>query len=379
MAPIGHDRRMSSHGDGTRVVRAGQPAAADGTPLASSPVFASTFHLRGDPRGDYRYGRMANPSWTAFEQAVGELEHGTVVSFASGMAAVSAALFATLTAGSVLVVPDDCYYAVRTLADGPLRQLGVAVRTAPSRTEALLPLLEGATLLWLEVPTNPRLDVVDVRRLSEAAHAGGALVAVDTTTATPLGLPALTLGADLTVCSDTKALAGHSDLLLGHVACADERLAEKVRGWRTATGGIPGPFETWLAHRSLATLDLRLARQAANGLAVATMLAASPWVSEVRHPWLPGDPSHSAATEQLRRGNGLVSFTLADRAAAENFLAASTLIAETTSFGGVHSTAERRARWGGDDVPDGFVRLSCGVEDTDDLVADVGQALPSRS
>lgn len=371
----GHDESVNSHGDGTRVVRAGQPDAVDGAPLTSGPVFASTFHLRGEPHGDYRYGRMANPTWSAFEQAVGELEHGSVVVFASGMAAVSAALFSTLTAGSVLVLPDDCYYAVRTSADGPLRQLGVTVRTAPSRTDALLPLLAGAAVLWLEVPTNPRLDVVDVRRLCDAAHAAGALVAVDTTTATPLGLPALTLGADLAVASDTKALAGHSDLLLGHVACADDRLAEKVRSWRTATGGIPGPFETWLAHRSLATLDLRLARQAANGLAVATALAASPVVREVRHPWLPGDPSYALAATQLRRGNGLVSFTLDDQTAAERFLASSRLVAETTSFGGVHSTAERRARWGGDDVPDGFVRLSCGVEDTADLVADVEQAL----
>jgi cystathionine gamma-lyase len=366
---------MTSEGDGTRVVRAGQPDAVDGAPLASSPVFASTFHLRGEPHGEYRYGRMANPTWSAFEQAVGELEHGQVVAFASGMAAVSATLFSTLTSGSVLVVPDDCYYAVRALAEGSLRQLGVTVRTAPSRTDALLSLLEDASLLWLEVPTNPRLDVVDVRRLSEAAHAAGALVAVDTTTATPLGLPALTLGADLAVASDTKALAGHSDLLLGHVACADAALAEKIQAWRTATGGIPGPFETWLAHRSLATLDLRLARQAANGLAVASSLAASPVVGEVRHPWLPGDPSYELASQQLRRGNGLVSFTLHDRSVAERFLASSRLVAETTSFGGVHSTAERRARWGGDDVPDGFIRLSCGIEDTGDLVADVEQAL----
>jgi cystathionine gamma-lyase len=338
-------------------------------------VFASTYRLRGEPHGDYRYGRMANPTWTAFEAALAALESGPAVSFASGMAAVSAALFATLRAGSVLVVPDDCYYAIRTLAAGPLRELGVTVRSAPSRAEELVAQLDGATLLWLEVPTNPRLDVVDVRRLVDAAHVAGALVAVDTTTATPLGLPALTLGADLVVASDTKALAGHSDLLLGHVACASEALAERVRAWRTATGGVPGPFETWLAHRSLATLDVRLDRQAANARAVAAVLSAAPQVSEVRHPWLPGDPSFALAAAQLRRGNGLVSFTLADAAAAQAFLDRCRLVTETTSFGGVHSTGERRGRWRGDDVPSGFVRMSCGIEDTADLVADVTQAL----
>jgi cystathionine gamma-lyase len=291
------------------------------------------------------------------------------------MAAVSAALFSTLRPGSVLVVPDDCYYAVRALTEGLLRDLGVTVRTAPSRTEELVALVDGASLLWLEVPTNPRLDVVDVRRLTEAAHAAGALVAVDATTATPLGLPALTLGADLAVASDTKALSGHSDLLLGHVACTDPQLGERIRTWRTSTGAVPGPFETWLAHRSLATLDVRLARQAVNGLAVAELLAERPLVREVRHPWLPGDPSFDLAAAQLRRGNGLVSFTLPDRQTAERFLRSTTLVAEATSFGGVHATAERRARWGGDDVPEGFVRLSCGIEDTADLLADVDQAL----
>lgn len=364
-----------SHRDGTRVVRAGRVEAADGEPLASSPVLTSTYQLRGDPHGPYQYGRISNPTWTALESALGELEEGEAVVFSSGMAAVTAALFTTLRAGSVLLLPDDCYYANRTLANGLLNEVGVVVRTAPSRTDALLAQLDGVSLLWLEVPTNPRLDVVDVHRLIAAAHDAGALVAVDTTTATPLGLPALTLGADLAVASDTKALSGHSDLLLGHVAVADPELATKVRAWRTSTGAIPGPFEAWLAHRSLATLDVRLERQAANALAVARLLASHPAVVEVKHPWLPADPSYALAFDLLRRGNGLVAFTLADRAAAEQFLRRSRLLAEATSFGGVHSSAERRGRWGGDDVPPGFIRLSCGIEDTADLVEDVAQAL----
>jgi cystathionine gamma-lyase len=361
--------------DGTRVVRGGQADADDGQPLASSPVFTSTYRLTGDPHGPYQYGRIGNPTWTALETALGELEQGEAVTFASGMAAVTAALFTTLRPGSVLLLPDDCYYANRTLANGLLHELGVVVRTAPSRTEALLEQLDGVTLLWLEVPTNPRLDVVDVRRLAAAAHDAGALVAVDTTTATPLGLPALTAGADLAVASDTKALSGHSDLLLGHVAARDAELVTRIRTWRTSTGAIPGPFEAWLAHRSLATLDVRLARQASNALAVAQLLAATPAVSEVKHPWLPSDPSFEVAQQLMRRGNGLVSFTLADQPVAERFLRRSELLAEATSFGGVHSSAERRGRWGGDDVPPGFVRLSCGIEDPADLVQDVAQAL----
>jgi cystathionine gamma-lyase len=354
-------------------VHAGRPSVVHGTPLASSPVFASTFHLHGEPAGEFQYGRSGNPTWSALEAAIGELESGEVVAFSSGMAAVSAVLFSTLRLGSVLLVPSDCYYAVRALAEGPLAVGGVQVRQVPSRTEDLLAALDGVTLVWLEVPTNPRLDVVDVARIVAAAHDVGALVAVDTTTATPLGLPALTLGADFAVASDTKALSGHSDLLLGHVAAGPERIAT-IRAWRTSTGAIPGPFEAWLAHRSLATLDLRLRRQAANALAVASLLVETPGVQEVRHPWLPSDPAHAVAVDQLERGNGLVSFTLPSRAIAERFLAASELIAEATSFGGVHSTAERRGRWGGDAVAPGFVRLSCGIEDTADLLADVEQA-----
>jgi cystathionine gamma-lyase len=364
-------------GDGTRVVEAGSAAAdaGDGTPLARSPVFASTYHLRGDPHGEFQYGRLANPTWTAFEDALGELEGGTVVAFPSGMAAITAVLMQTLRRGDVLVLPSDSYYGIRSLVTGFLVDLGVEVRVAPSRTEALLEHVPDADLLWVEVPTNPQLDVVDLRRLVAAAHDAGALVAVDTTTATPLGLPALGLGADFAVASDTKALSGHSDLLLGHVACFDAARAERIRAWRSATGAVPGPFEAWLAARSLTTLDLRLARQASNGLAVAAALAASPAVSSVKHPWLAGDPSFDLAATLFRRGNGLVSFTLADEPAAARFLQASRLLAEATSFGGVHSTAERRGRWGGDSVPAGFIRLSCGIEEPADLVADVRQAL----
>jgi cystathionine gamma-lyase len=148
-----------------------------------------------------------------------------------------------------------------------------------------------------------------------------------------------------------------------------------MKGWRDHTGATPGPFEAWLGHRSMSTLDLRLARQAANAAAVTQLLAASPSVSEVRWPWLPGDPSAELAARQMLRPNGVVSATLPSAEAVDRLLAGSRLWTAATSFGGVHSTADRRAQWGGDAVPEGFVRFSCGIEDTDDLVADLAAAL----
>ena len=364
-------------GDGTRAIHAGMPASDDGTPLVTSPVFASTYHLTGEPRGPYQYGRLTNPTWSAWETALGELEAGEAVSFASGIAAVSAVLLSSLRPRDVLVMADDCYYATRRLARGVLAEIGVEVRLVPAAD--LGTHLSGAKLVWVESPSNPKLDVTDIAALSAAAHAAGASVAVDNTTSTALGQQPLVLGADYSVASDTKALTGHSDLVLGHVACRDAGRADTIRTWRSSTGAVPGVFEAWLAHRSLMTLDLRMARQAANALALARALAGHGAVASVRYPWLPGDPSYDVAVTQMRRPGGLVSFTLADESVAERFLAALRIVAVATSFGGLHSTAERRARWGGDDVPGGFIRFSCGGEDTADLVADVAQALDAAS
>jgi cystathionine gamma-lyase len=226
----------------------------------------------------------------------------------------------------------------------------------------------------LESPGNPWLDVRDLRAAAEVAHDAGALVAVDNTTCTALGQSPLALGADLSVCSDTKATSGHADLVLGHVAARDPELLAGLRDWRTKTGGVAGPFETWLAHRSLATLDLRLARQSENALAVATALADHPAVRGLRHPGLPSDPAYPVAVRQMRRFGGLVSFELRDADAVAAFTDRARLVTEATSFGGVHTSADRRRRWG-DDVPDGFVRLSLGCEDPSDLVADLTAAL----
>lgn len=175
--------------------------------------------------------------------------------------------------------------------------------------------------------------------------------------------------------SDTKGMTGHGDILLGHVACLDPELAAGVRRWRKVAGAIPGPMEAWLAHRSLATLELRIERQCANALALAEALTERPEVTGLRYPGLPTDPSHQKAARQMRRFGSVVSFVLADRETAERFLSALRLAEDATSFGGVRSTAERRARWGGDAVPEGFIRFSVGAENPADLLADVERAL----
>ncbi|WP_418958021.1 cystathionine gamma-lyase [Streptomyces tritici] len=369
---------MSEYGEGTRAVRAGLPEPVKYEPTLPGPVFAAHYHLPGEPTGPYTYGRDENPTWTHLERAIGELEapgeRVETVVFASGMAAISAVLLSQLKAGDAVVLPGDGYQALALLRE-QMRAYGIEVRTAPTGGDAQLEVLDGARLLWIETPSNPGLDVCDVRRLVRAAHEGGALVAVDNTLATPLGQRPLELGADFSVASDTKGMTGHGDILLGHVTCRDPELAAGVRRWRKIAGAIPGPMEAWLAHRSLATLRLRVDRQCATALTLAETLAARPEVSGLRYPGLPGDPSHAVAAAQMRRFGPVVSFVLPDKEWAERFLDALLLVDDATSFGGVRSTAERRGRWGGDAVPEGFIRLSVGAEDPEDLVEDVLRAL----
>lgn len=371
----------SPWGDGTRAVRAGESAPVPGAPLRPSPVFAAPFHL-GDrpPRADGAdaYARTEHPTLRAFEAAVGELDGGRCLSFATGMAAISAAVLAVVRAGDRVVLPSDGYYTTRLLARDELARFGVRVDAVPTPQIAAVAArgdLDGAALVVLETPSNPRLDVCDVAAVARATRAAGAVLAVDNTTATPLGQRPLELGADLTVGSDTKALTGHSDLLLGHVSTRDEALYARLKAFRDHTGGTPGPFEAWLGHRSLSTLDLRLARQAATAAAVADLLAGHCAVSGVRWPWRPGDPAHELAARQMLRPHGVLSAELPDAAAVGRMLGASRLWTAATSFGGAHSTVDRRAQWGGDAVPEGFVRFSCGIEDTADLVGDLAAAL----
>ncbi|HEY2949033.1 MAG TPA: cystathionine gamma-lyase [Micromonosporaceae bacterium] len=365
----------TSYGDGTRCVRAGLPEPRPGEPFLPGPVFAAPYHLdpvTGPAAATDSYGRPDNPTRRLLEAAIGELEGGACLTFASGQAAITGALLTILRTGDTIALPADGYYAARAFADSTLEGLGVRTLVVP--TAGPYPDLRGVRLLLLETPANPGLDVCDLVAVSTAARAAGALVAVDNTTATPLGQRPLDLGADLVLASGTKALTGHSDLLLGYACTRSSEVFERLRVWRNQTGGIPGAFDAWLAHRSLATLDLRLARQSANAAAVAGVLAARDDVVELRWPGLPGDPAYGVARRQMRRIPGVVSFSLGTADRVGRFLTAARLVSPATSFGGLHTTADRRAQWG-DDVAEGFVRLSCGAEDAADLVADLEQAL----
>ncbi|MGY1857333.1 cystathionine gamma-lyase [Modestobacter sp. SYSU DS0290] len=372
-------------GDGSRLVHAGDEPVVPGTPLRPSPVFAAPYHLGDQPpgaQGADSYARPDNPTLRVFERAVGELDGGDCLSFASGMAAISSAVLALAQAGDRVVLPSDGYYASRVLGRDELERLGMRVELVPTvEIEAVAARggLAGARLVLLETPSNPQLDVCDIAAVAEATRAAGAVLVVDNTTATPIGQRPLALGADVVVASDTKALTGHSDVLLGHVSTArtetGRQLNARLAAWRKTTGNAPGPFEAWLAHRSMGTLDLRLARQAANAAALAEVLAASPAVRGVRWPGRPEDPSHELAQRQMLRHNGVLSAEFADAGAVAAFVAATRFFQAATSFGGVHTTVDRRAQWGGDAVPGGFVRFSCGIEDTADLVADLEAGL----
>ena len=360
----------------TRILEAGYPRPSTAGAFVPPVHFASTFTTPGDPsQYAHTYGRFHNPTWTAWEEALGVLDDGLAVSFASGMAATAALFGVVLQPGDVVVLPADAYYTTRVVAANWLAKIGVVTRLAPTRADGQLEVLEGAKLLWIETPSNPQLDVCDIRRLVEAAHAQGTLVAVDNTTATGYLQQPLALGADFVVASDTKAITGHSDLVLGHVTAAREEAALALRAWRTQQGAIPGPMETWLAHRSIATLPLRLDRQCASATQLANFLSANEGVEAVLYPGLLSHPGHAIAARQMRAFGPVVSFDLGTRARAEAFLGALTVVREATSFGGIHSTAERRARWGGDAISDGFIRFSAGCEAVEDLLEDVQRGL----
>jgi cystathionine gamma-lyase len=356
------------------------PEPVAGAPFLPPPVFAAPFHLgeqAGDQAGDqagspFFYGANDNPTWRALEAALAELDGGECVLFPSGMGAISTVVQTLTRPGDAVVLPADGYYVTRTMLAEQLPDR--VVRYVPTAGEWTVDALAGAALVLVETPANPGMDVCDIAAVAAAAHEVGALLAVDNTTATPIGQQPLRLGADITLASDTKALAGHSDVVLGHVSAADPTVADRLRTARRQRGLAPGPFEAWLAHRGLGTLDLRLARQAANAAALVQALRGHPLVSGLRWPGSPEDPAHELACRQMRRFGGVFSFELPSADAAAGLVAESRLLTAATSFGGLHSSVDRRARWG-DPVPAGFVRFSCGIEDTDDLVADVLGAL----
>ena len=364
----------SQYGDSTRSVKAVISSAIPGRPVAPSPVLASTYHLSTDETPDLdTYGRGSNPTWRQLESALAELEGaaGALV-FGSGMAAISAALRVTVGRGSVLVLPADGYYQVRRYAAECLVPLGVTVTEANS--SQICDIAAGADVVLAETPTNPGLDVVDLHRLATICHSRGGRLIVDNTTATPLGQQPVSLGADLVVASATKTLSGHSDVLAGYVAGNEPELIAAVERERLLAGAILGAFEAWVVLRSLGSAGLRFERQCLSAQALAMMLRGHPAVRAVRYPGLSDDPAYPVAAAQMRRFGGLVSLELADAAAVHALVQRSDLLIAATSFGGIHTSVDRRARWG-DPVSDGFARIALGIEDTDDLLADVERAL----
>ena len=368
-----------NYGDSTRTVKAVDSKAVVGQPVSHYPVPASAFHLATDEAGegaeDHLYGRYSNPMWEHLEAALAQLEEATTaLAFGSGMAAITASLRVLARPGSVLVVPGDGYYQVRRWAQESLAPLGITVREA--NAAEMYDAAAHADVVLAETPTNPALDVVDLHRLAGICRSRGARLLVDNTAATPLGQQPLSMGADLVVASATKALAGHSDLVAGYVAGSRPELMAAIETERLLAGPILGALEVWLLLRSIGSLGLRFDRQCQNAMALAVALRGHPAVRSVRYPGLPGDPSHAVAVEQMRRFGGLLSIELADAEAVRALVRNSELLVAATSFGGLHTSVDRRARHG-DAVPEGFARISAGIEDTDDLISDIVGSLSS--
>lgn len=341
----------------TIAVTAGRPPHEPGAPLNEPVTFTSTFVQGGDPT----YARYGNPTWSAFETTLGALEGGDCISFASGMAAVSAVMSLVPHGGAVVVARHSYQHALLLLDEGAANSRFEVRRVDITDAEAVEAALPGAALLWLESPTNPALEVADIPRLTAAARTAGALSVVDNTFATPLLQRPLELGADLVVHSATKLIAGHSDVVLGAVVTRQTELADGIRHHRGLHGAIPGPMEVFLALRGLRTLSVRLERAAANARELARRLADAPGVVEVRDP-----------------GMGTVlALVLPDAAAADRVVERVRLWIPATSLGGVESTLERRRRWPTEapTIPEGLIRLSVGIEHIDDLAEDLVQAL----
>lgn len=343
----------------TLAVAAGRPAPVPGGPL-SSPITLATALV---PGGGAEYTRHDHPTWHDFEAAMGALEGGRALAFSSGMAAVTAVLDLVPVGGRVVVAAGAYYGTTSALADRARRGLLAVTPVDVTNTAAVIAASRDASLLWLESPTNPGLDVADVRTIATAVSAAGTAVAVDNTFATPLRQRPLDLGADVVVHSASKLIAGHGDVLLGVVVTSDDRAHRALLARRSGDGAVPGALETFLALRGLRTLHVRLDRAEANARVLAERLRGDRRVQRVRYP-----------------GFGtIVSFDLPHAASAQRVTEASSLIAHATSLGGVESTWERRRRHAGEPshVPEGLIRLSVGIEHVEDLWADIEAALNS--
>ena len=343
---------------GTLAVTAGRPAHQPDSPLNTPITMASTYVAGGDTE----YGRYGNPTWAAFEEALGALEGGRCLAFSTGLAAVST-LLDLVGQGSKVVAPRHAYNgSVLQMADLEARGRITAELVDVTDTESVVKACADAALVWVESPTNPALEVADLPAIIAAAHDAGAYAVVDNTFATPLLQKPLDLDADLVLHSATKFIAGHSDVLLGAVVTRDDQLYGVLKNRRDMVGATPGTLEAWLALRGLRTLHVRLERAQANAQELVRRMEGHPAISEVRYPGF----------------GAIVSVVLAEGAIAADLLTRKTsLWVHATSLGGVESTFERRRRWKSEPatIPDGLVRMSVGIEDVDDLWDDLAGAL----
>ncbi len=342
----------------TTAVTAGRPPRLPDGPLNGPVVLASTYHAGGD----IGYGRYGNPTWEMFESVLGALEGGNATAYASGMAATSAVLDLVPPGGTV-AAPRHAYYGTLSLLRHHAERGRVTVRLVDLTDRAgAREAVQAADLMWVESPTNPLLRLCDVEGLVADAVEADTLAVVDNTFATPILSRPLELGADVVVHSATKYLSGHADLLLGAAVVRDTTLMERLVTTRGREGSQPGTMETWLALRGMRTLHLRMERAQSNAAELARRLGAHPRVSDVHYPGL----------------GAMVSIEVTGNADAATAVSTATSVwVHATSLGGVESTLERRRRWPGEstDVPDNLLRLSVGVEDVDDLWADLDSAL----
>ena len=354
------------------------------------PIYqVSTFKQDGvgGLRGGYDYSRSANPTRTALEQCLAALEGGPgALAFASGLAAEDCLLRTVCSPGDHVLIPDDAYGGTYRLFARVLTRWGLSHSVVPMSDIAAVREQLAARpvkLIWTETPTNPLLNIADIRALAQAAREADAMLVVDNTFASPYLQQPLSLGADAVVHSTTKYLGGHSDVIGGAVVVADPDLAERIAYTRNSTGGVPGPLDAWLTLRGIKTLAVRMDRHCRNAVRVAQMLTEHPAVAEVFYPGLPTHPGHKTAQEQMRAFGGMVSFRLlAGEEAAVQACGRTRLFTLGESLGGVESLIEHPARMthasvagSALEVPADLIRLSVGIEDCDDLLDDLRQAL----
>lgn len=367
----------------TVAVTAGRPERVVDAPLNPPVIFASTYIGAHDvSAAEIGYGRYGNPTWQALELAIGALEGGRALTFASGMAAAHAVL-ELMPPKAVVVIPRNCYLGVADAIDRRAAKYGWQVRRINvADTRQVLSAAEGADLVWIESPTNPTIEVADLPALGQNLP-DTSLFVVDNTFATPLLQRPLECGADIVLHSATKLLSGHSDVLLGAVVTTadDAQTLEALDAVRRSFGAAPGPMEAYLALRGLRTLPLRLRQAQASAQILAERLVSHKQVQRVRFPGLSDDPGHDVAQRTMSGFGSLISIDLADAKSAERFIDGCSLWGFATSLGGVESTMERRRRWGGEllSVPEGLVRMSVGIEHVEDLWADLSQALDQLS